>query len=99
MVLGAYEEKGLGIDNVLDGVRLKYTLHGFYFKGLIGTQRNYGTQGDGIVRGFDGEVNLNEAIKKWADSPTHVVLGGSFVSKYQSGDKVILPSGQPLLVP
>lgn len=99
MVLRAYEEKGLGIDNAFDGMRLKYGIHGFYFKGLIGTQRNYGTQGPGIVRGFDGEVNLNEAIAKWAESPTHIVLGGSFVSKFQSGDQVTLPSGQPLKVP
>jgi hypothetical protein len=99
MVLRAYEEKGLGIDNAFDGLRLKYAVHGFYFKGLIGTQRNYGTQGSGIVRGFDGEVNLNEAIKKWTDSPTHIVIGGSFVSKYQGGDKITLASGQPLEVP
>jgi hypothetical protein len=99
MILRTYEERGLGLDNVFDGLRLKYTINGFYLKGLVGTQRNYGTQGLGIVRGFDGEVNLSEAIKKWADSPTQVKLGGSFVSKYQSGGEITLPSGQPLKVP
>jgi hypothetical protein len=99
MILRAYEEKGLGIDNVFDGVRLKYMVSGFYLKGMVGTQRNYGTQGAGIVRGFDGEVNLGEAIKKWADSPTQIKIGGSFVSKYQSGGEITLPSGQPVKVP
>ncbi len=99
MILRAYEEKGLGIDNAFDGLRLKYTSHGFYLKGLIGTQRNYGTQGPGIVRGFDGEVHLSELFPKWNEAPTQIVLGGSFVSKYQSGDEITLASGQPLKVP
>jgi hypothetical protein len=99
MILRAYEEKGLGIDNAFDGLRLKYTVNGFYLKGMVGTQRNYGTQGAGIVRGFDGEVNLGEAIKKWAESPTQIKIGGSFVSKYQSGEVITLPSGQPIKVP
>src|SRR6185503_718377 len=34
LVLRAYEEKGLGIDNAFDGIRLKYATHGFYLKGL-----------------------------------------------------------------
>lgn len=88
MVLRAYEEKGLGIDNVFDGLRLKYTVNGFYLKGLVAKQRSYFSQGPGIVRGFDGEVRLGEWIKKWAESPTQIVLGGCFVSKFQAGDKV-----------
>ncbi|TAL62519.1 MAG: hypothetical protein EPN85_02450 [Bacteroidetes bacterium] len=88
MVLRAYEEKGLGIDNVFDGLRLKYTVNGFYLKGLVAKQRSYFSQGPGIVRGFDGEVRLGELIRKWADSPTQIIFGGSFVSKFQDGDKV-----------
>ena len=99
MILRAYEEKGLGLDNAFDGVRLRYNVHGFYLKGLIGTQRNYTEQGSGIVRGVDGEVHLGELIKKWNESPTQVVLGGSFVSKYQSGSEISLPSGHPIEVP
>jgi len=58
MILRSYEEKGLGIDNVFDGLRLKYTTHGIYLKGLVGKQRSYFAQGPGIVRGFDAEVHL-----------------------------------------
>lgn len=89
MVLRAYEERGLGIDNVFDGIRLKYNLKGIYMKGLIGKQRNYFTQGPGIVRGFDGEVQLNELITKWNEASTRIMLGGSFVSKFQSGSKLV----------
>src|SRR5688572_2458787 len=32
MILRAYEEKGLGLDNAFDGVRLRYNIHGFYLK-------------------------------------------------------------------
>lgn len=89
MILRAYEEKGLGIDNVFDGLRLKYTVHGVYLKGLVAKQRSYFSQGPGIVRGFDGEVHLSEFISKWNESPTQVTIGGSFVSKYQGGDKIV----------
>lgn len=92
MALRAYEEKGLGIDNVFDGIRLKYATHGFYLKGLTAKQRSYFAQGPGIVRGFDGEIHLTELCKKWENSATQVIVGGSFVSKYQSGDKIIYQS-------
>ncbi|HEY4798597.1 MAG TPA: DUF6029 family protein, partial [Bacteroidia bacterium] len=92
LILRAYEEKGLGIDNVFDGLRLKYSKNGIYVKGLIGKQRSYFSQGPGIVRGFDGEVHLSECVKKWNESPTQVIIGGSFVSKFQSGDQLIYGS-------
>ena len=98
LILRAYEEKGLGIDNAFDGLRLKYSVRGVYLKGLVGKQRNYFTQGPGIVRGFDGEVHLNEFISKWSESPTKIVLGGSFVSKFQSGNKISY-NGATLQIP
>ncbi|HET7819289.1 MAG TPA: DUF6029 family protein, partial [Bacteroidia bacterium] len=99
MILRAYEEKGLGIDNVFDGVRLKYSVGGVYLKGLVGVQRYYGTQGDGIVRAIDGEVHLNELITAWRESPGEFVVGGGFVSKFEQENEVLLPNGQPLRVP
>ncbi len=92
MVLRAYEERGLGIDNAFDGMRLRYATHGFYFKGLVGKQRSYFSEGPGIVRGFDGEVHLSELIKKMSESPTQIIIGGSFVSKFQDGDKIVYQS-------
>ncbi|MBA3705183.1 MAG: hypothetical protein H0W84_04605, partial [Bacteroidetes bacterium] len=94
IIFRSYEEKGLGVDNVMDGLRIKYATHGIYLKGFTGKQRSYWTQGPGIVRGIDGEVHLNElfASKKdssSSESKTQIILGGNFVSKYQDGKQVV----------
>lgn len=84
MILRSYEERSLGIDNSLDGIRLKYKpCEGVYLKGVIGQQRYFFDKGDGIVRGLDGEININEAFKALNSMKWKYSLGGSFVSKYQ----------------
>jgi hypothetical protein len=85
MVLRAYEDRGLGYDNALEGLRVKFHPHtGVYLKGIYGQQRSFMSLGPGIVRGIDGEVSLNELFSTFVSSKTHVTLGGSFVSKYQA---------------
>jgi hypothetical protein len=94
LVLRSYEERGLGFDNALDGVRLRYMpVKGIYLTGLTGKQRSFMTQGPGIVRGFDGEIQLNETFKKLAESKFNLSIGGSFVSRYQEDDDpaLVLP--------
>ncbi len=84
LILRAYEEKGLGYDNAFDGIRIKYKLlDGIYVKGLVGKQRLYFDKGPGIVRGIDGEININELFSSFEEAKTQVIIGGSFVSKYQ----------------
>ena len=93
-ILRSYEDRGLGFDNALDGIRLKYEpFKGVYLTGLTGLQRSFMTQGPGIVRGFDGEIQLNEAFKKLADKKLILTLGGSFVSRYQKDEDqtLVLP--------
>jgi hypothetical protein len=90
-VLRSYEDFGLGFDNALDGIRLKYQpSKGIYLTGLIGKQRSFMTEGTGIVRGFDGEIQINEVFQKLADKKTIVTLGGSFVSRYQKDENITL---------
>ncbi len=90
MILRIWESRQLGIDNALDGIKLKYNPYkGVYLKGLIGKQRfrfDDGLKnGDGLVRGLDGEVNLNELLDSTFDnSKFKITLGGSFVSKYNN---------------
>ena len=94
MILRSYEEKNLGIDNAFDGIRLRYNpFSGIYLKGLVGRQRSFFSIGQGIVRGFDAEVLLNESFKKLAELPTKIIIGGSFVSKYQPDEDpdLVLP--------
>ncbi len=84
MIFRSYEERGLGLDNAMEGIRVKYNPYkGIYFKGVIGNQRDFFTKGDGIVRGADAEINLNETFTCLADKKTKWIIGGSFVSKFQ----------------
>jgi len=84
MIFRAYEARGLGYDNAMDGVRVKFNPYkGVYLTGVYGKQRLYFGSGDGIVRGVDGEVNVNELSEEWTDNKTTIILCGSFVSKYQ----------------
>jgi hypothetical protein len=84
LIFRSYEERGLGFDNAMEGVRVKYTLmKGIHLKGIIGKQRYYFDKGAGIVRGFDGEVGINELFPSLSEKKTKLFLGGSFVSKYQ----------------
>ena len=88
LILRTYEERNLGIDNALDGVRLKYTPYkGVYLKAFAGKQRYIFqdglTNGSGLIRGFDGEINLNELLDStFNESKLRVTIGGSFVSKF-----------------
>lgn len=85
LIFRTYYEPGLLYDNSLDGIRvISNPYKGFTFKGLVGKQRTFFTLGQGIVRGFDGEVNINEALDSALKNvKTKVILGGSFVSKFQ----------------
>ena len=93
LLLRAYEERQLGIDNALDGFRLILRpTDGVTLKGLVGKQRldfDSGLiNGPGTIRAIDAEVNLNDAIEKLATSGTRVTIGGSFVSRFQPGSTI-----------
>ena len=93
LLLRAYEERQLGIDNALDGFRLILRpTDGITLKGLVGKQRldfDSGLiNGPGTIRAIDAEVNLNDAIDKLATSGTRITLGGSFVSRFQPGSTI-----------
>lgn len=86
LTLRAYYEPGLLYDNSIDGARIiSNPYKGITLKGLIGKQRYFFSVGPGIVRGVDGEVNINELLDSvGANIKTKVILGGSFVSKFQA---------------
>jgi hypothetical protein len=91
LVLRTYEERNLGLDNALDGIRIKAEpVKGIYIKGFIGKQRSYFTQGPGIIRGIDGEVQVNELFPSLADKKLIFGIGGSFVSKFQEDQDPVL---------
>ncbi len=88
LVFRSYEERYLGVDNAMDGIRLKYKPYrGVYLKTVMGRQRfaftNGLVKGVGIVRGADAEVSLSELLDSAWTSANNLTLGASFVSKYQ----------------
>jgi hypothetical protein len=90
LIFRSYEEKTLGIDNAMDGVRLKYSpLKGLSLKGFVATQRLFWEQGPGIIRGIDAELNLNDAIPSLENSKTNAILGGSFVSRFEEDNNPV----------
>tara|TARA_B110000483_G_scaffold74643_1_gene92880 strand:+ start:951 stop:2624 length:1674 start_codon:yes stop_codon:yes gene_type:complete len=95
MIFRAYEERQLGIDNSLDGIRIKYEpFKGFNLKGMIGKQRHRFEDGlingNGIVRAIDGELNINELFDSTNYWKLKATLGGSFVSKFNTDNNTTL---------
>ena len=92
LALRTYEDRNLGYDNLLDGMRLVLRPgKGVVIKGVYGTQRLSFQQGQivhgaGLVRGTDAEWHLNEGLGFLKDKKLDVVLGASFVSKFQEDD-------------
>ena len=88
LIFRSYEEKGLGIDNSMDGFRLKYSpTQGIYLKTFIGKSRVHFAYSDGIFRGADGEINISELTN--SESKIKTILGGSFISRYQERNNLI----------
>lgn len=86
--LRAYEDRQLGIDNSLLGMRVKATPYkGVYLKGVWGIMRNnfdfnYANRKD-YIRGLDAEIALADMIPAIGNSGVTASLGGSFVSKFE----------------
>lgn len=86
--LRSYEERLLGIDNSLLGMRIKANPYkGIYIKGVWGIERNnfdfdYSERKD-YIRGLDLELNFAEFIPSMAQKGFFFNLGGSFVSKFE----------------
>lgn len=94
MILRTWEDHGLGVDYSLDGIRVTGRPYkGIELTGLFGKQRfrfQNGTQnGDGIVRGFNAEVDLSRLLDSVVTMPGYITLGGSFVSKYEENTSVL----------
>lgn len=99
LILRSYEDWNLGIDNSLDGVRIRYTpVQGILLKGVYGKQRYFWDKSPGIIRGFDADFSINDLFKPLSESSTRIFAGGGMVSKYQ-GDEFILAGDKRLILP
>lgn len=89
MILRAYEDRYLGLDNALYGLKVNYRpVNGVQLKALVGKQRIFWEYGEGLVRGMDAEVNLGSLIKALGESPFRATFGAAFVSKYEADETV-----------
>lgn len=99
MAFRVYEDRNLGYDNTLDGMRLILRPRkGVQLKGVYGGQRYSFVEGKvekspGIVRGADAQFQLEQLIPALDSTGLSIAVGGSFVSKYQKDDNpdLILP--------
>lgn len=84
LVFRSYEERALGVDNAMDGLRLVYRpMDGVTLRGVIGQQRLFFDTGPGIVRGLDARVGLHSIFPSLANQTGRLTIGGSVVSKFQ----------------
>lgn len=89
-ILRSYEERSLGVDNSLQGVRLSYRPGaGVAIKALTGRQRRYWNHNKSWMTGADVEWNIDELCKSLQQHNTYVTLGASYVNKYEK-DEVIM---------
>ena len=109
-IFRTYEERSLGVDNSLRGARLSLQPYkGIRFKLLGGIQRvyfNYGEENslgfnpkNGAVWGTDLEMNINEWIKPMQDKGYNLMVGMSFVSRYQPDEDIFRTLDQRLNLP
>lgn len=93
MILRAYEDRYLGLDNSLLGMNVALRpVDGVTIKALAGKQRFFWEYGEGLVRGIDGELNLNSLLKPMSESKLRMTLGAGFVSKYEEGETQLNPA-------
>lgn len=100
MIFRSYEERNLGYDNAIDGVRVKFNpIQGILLKAVLGTQRYFWDEGPGIVRGADAEFVLNDIFNSLSESKTRITLGTSALSKYQPEEEILFDASKKYNLP
>jgi len=84
LVFRSWENRQIGINNALEGVNIQVKpLRFLSIKALYGRQRKVFEYANSNVRGIDAEIDLTASATAEAKQNTKVLLGGSFVSRYQ----------------
>ena len=90
-IFRAYEERSLGIDNSIRGLRLNMSaIDGLNLKVLGGLQRRYWDWDDeAIVGGADAELNIDRFSAKMQDKGINWMVGASFVAKKEDDERIM----------
>jgi len=84
MIFRTYQEYALGYDNAMDGLRVKFRpSDGIELKGIVGKQRKFWSLGEGILRGGDLNLNINNIFEQLIPEDIQLSIGGSVISKFQ----------------
>ncbi|MDR1848185.1 MAG: DUF6029 family protein [Bacteroidales bacterium] len=91
LIFRSYQEQNLGLDNAMDGIRIvARPLSGLTVKGIIGKQRYYWEDiwqtDNGLIRGGDLDLALNDLFPFMANMTTQISIGGSFISVYEKAN-------------
>ena len=100
LILRTYEERSLGIDNSLLGGRLTLKpTNGVTVKVLSGRQRRYWAWNKSLVSGIDSEVSLSQWLHGLQKSDTELMVGFSWVNKYECQEDVFISPTYKLNLP
>lgn len=91
LLLRSFEDRQLGINNSLKGVRVAFTpLDYLDLTGVFGQQRNGFETSDGTVQGIDANIDISQALNL---EKIGLTFGASYVGRYQStGTNDTIPS-------
>ncbi len=91
LILRSWEDRQLGINNALKGVRVKYNpVDYFNMTGVYGNQRDGFEISEGVIQGLDANLNVSTLLKITGFG---VNVGGSYVGRYQTtGSNDSIPS-------
>ncbi len=100
-IFRAYEERSLGIDNSIRGLRLNVSaIDGLNVKLLGGLQRRYWNWDDeAIVAGADAELNIDRFSTQMQDKGINWMVGASFVGKKEDDENIMVNPVQRLNLP
>lgn len=86
LILRTYEEKALGVDNSLNGVRFVFRPdNGVELTGLMGTMREFWSQSDAIIRGAKTKIYLDQYTDFFGDNGVSIESG--MISKYEADNE------------
>ena len=91
LVFRAWEERQLGINNAIRGVRVKYNPTDYLdFTALYGQQRIGFELSEGTLQGLDANIDISQGL---SIESIDIKMGASYVARYQDvGAQLELPS-------
>ncbi len=100
-IFRAYEERSLGVDNSIRGLRVNMSaIDGLNLKVLGGLQRRYWDwDNEAIVAGADAELSIDRFSTRMQDKGINWMVGASFVGKKEDDEMINLNPVQRLNLP